>query len=113
MAVFADMFIKGYTDLYIIRIEALMVQRYTDEIPKNIAVFDAAAIEDKFVIMDDNVMSHRAQLVDNFLFDEKIIRMDSDMNPIEHVWKLRGRRVTGSLLPPKTHQQLENSVLKD
>lgn len=97
MAVFADMFIKGYTGLYIIRYEALMAQGYRDEIPKHIGVLDAAAIEDEFVIMDDNVMPHRAQLVDNLLFDEKIITMDSYTNPIEHVWNLRGRSVSGYL----------------
>ncbi|GFV54631.1 hypothetical protein TNCV_3578841 [Trichonephila clavipes] len=41
--------------------------------------------------MDDNCKPHRANLVEDFLFEERIVRMECpectpDMKPIEHVW---------------------------
>ncbi|GBN26927.1 Transposable element Tcb2 transposase [Araneus ventricosus] len=88
--VWAGVSINGRNDLYIISNEALTAQRYSDEILGSIVVPCAAAIEDESILMDDNTRPQRARLVDNFLFDEGILRMDwpaysPDMNPIEHV----------------------------
>ncbi|GBN35036.1 hypothetical protein AVEN_129147-1 [Araneus ventricosus] len=69
---------------------ALTAQRYRDDILRPIVVPYAAAIGDESILMEDNARPHRAELVDNFLFDEGIFRMDwpaysPDLNPIEHV----------------------------
>ncbi|GFW31472.1 transposable element Tcb2 transposase [Trichonephila clavipes] len=55
----------------------------------------AAAIGDDFILMDDNYRPHRAILVEDFLFEEGIVRMEwsacsPDMNTIEHVWDALG-----------------------
>ncbi|GFV65700.1 transposable element Tcb2 transposase [Trichonephila clavipes] len=63
-------------------------------------------IGDDFIIMDDNCRPHRANLVEDFLFEEGIVRMEwpaysPDMNPIEHVCNALERRVAGRQPPHK------------
>ncbi|GFW30110.1 transposable element Tcb2 transposase [Trichonephila clavipes] len=79
--------IDGRTDLYIIRDGPLTARRYSDEIFRPIVVPYAAAIGDDFILMDDNCRPHRANLVEDFLFEEGIVRMgwpacSPDRNPI-------------------------------
>ncbi|GFT81166.1 hypothetical protein TNCV_3882701 [Trichonephila clavipes] len=55
--------------------------------------------------MDDNARPLRANIVDECLQSEDIIRMDwpaysPDLNPIEHVWNMLGRRIAARNLPP-------------
>ncbi|GFS47144.1 transposable element Tcb2 transposase [Trichonephila clavipes] len=61
------------TDLYIIRDVPLTARRYRDEILRPIVVPYAAAIGDDFILMDDNCRPHRANLVEDFLFEEVIV----------------------------------------
>ncbi|GFW04632.1 transposable element Tcb1 transposase [Trichonephila clavipes] len=89
-----------------------------DEILRPIVVPYAAAIGDDFILMDDNCRPHRANLVEDFLFEEGIVRMEwpacsPDMNPIEHVWDALGRRVAGRQPPPQTLQELERALLEE
>ncbi|GFV04582.1 transposable element Tcb2 transposase [Trichonephila clavipes] len=88
--VYGGISIDGRTDLYIIRDGPLSARRYRDEIIRPIVVPYAAAIGDDFILMDDNSRPHRANLVEDSLFEEGIVRMElpacsPDMNPIEHV----------------------------
>ncbi|GFT89927.1 transposable element Tcb2 transposase [Trichonephila clavipes] len=116
--VYGGISIDGRTDLYIIRDGPLTARRYRDEILRPIVVPYAAAIGDDFILMDDNCSSHRANLVEGFLFEEGIVRMEwlacsPDMNPIEDVWNALGRRVAGRQPPPQTLQELERALLEE
>ncbi|GFT04164.1 transposable element Tcb2 transposase [Trichonephila clavipes] len=110
--------IDGRTDLYNIRDGPLIARLYGDEILRPIVVPYAAAIGDDFILMDDNYRPHRANLVEDFLFEEGIVRMEwpacsPDMNPIEHVWDALRRRVAGRQPPPQTLQELERALLEE
>ncbi|GFV57172.1 transposable element Tcb2 transposase [Trichonephila clavipes] len=118
LLVYGGISIDGRTDLYIIRDGPLTSRRYSDEILRPIVVPYAAAIGDDFTLMDDNCMPHHANLVEDFLFEEGIVRMkwpasSPDMNPKEHVWDALGRRVAGHQPPPQTFQELERALLEE
>ncbi|GFT98144.1 transposable element Tcb1 transposase [Trichonephila clavipes] len=105
-------------NLYIIRDGPLTARRYRNEILRPIVVPYAAAIGEDFILMDDNCRPHCANLVEDFLFEEGIVRMEwpassPGMNPIEHVWDALGRRVAGHQLPPQTLQELERALLEE
>ncbi|GFT24915.1 transposable element Tcb1 transposase [Trichonephila clavipes] len=116
--VYGGIFIEGRTDLYIIRDGSLTARRCRDKILRPTVVPYAAAIGDDFILMDDNCRPHRANLVEDFLFEEGIVRMEwpacsPDINPIEHVWDALGRRITGRQPPPQTLQELERALLEE
>ncbi|GFV61396.1 transposable element Tcb1 transposase [Trichonephila clavipes] len=63
------------------------------------------AMVDKFLFMDDNAHPPRANIVDECLQSEDITRMDwpaysRDLNPIEYVWDMLGRRIAARQPPP-------------
>ncbi|GFT25360.1 transposable element Tcb2 transposase [Trichonephila clavipes] len=116
--VYGGISIDGRTDLYIIRDGPLTARRYREEILRPIVVPYAAAIGDDFILMDDNCRPHRANLVEDFLFEEGIVRMEwpacsPDMNPINHVWDALAKRVAGRQPPPQTLQEVERALLEE
>ncbi|GFV19588.1 transposable element Tcb2 transposase [Trichonephila clavipes] len=116
--VYGGISIDGRTVPYIIRDGPLTARRYREEILRPIVVPYAAAIGDDFILMDENCRLHRANLVEDFLFEEGIVRMEwpacsPDMNPIEHVWDALRRRVAGHQPPPQTLQELERALLEE
>ncbi|GFX61747.1 transposable element Tcb2 transposase [Trichonephila clavipes] len=73
--VYGGISIEGRTDLYIIRTGPLTARRCRDEILRPTVDPYAAAIGDDFILMDDNCRPHRANLVEDFLFEKGIVRM--------------------------------------
>ncbi|GFX42852.1 transposable element Tcb1 transposase [Trichonephila clavipes] len=69
----------------------------------------------EFLFMDDNVRPHRANIVDECLQSEDITRMDwpafsPDLNLIEHVRDMRGRRIAACQPPPACLPELRRAL---
>ncbi|GFU96262.1 transposable element Tcb1 transposase [Trichonephila clavipes] len=69
----------------------------------------------EFLFMDDNARPHRANIVDECLQSEDIIRMDwpvysLDLNPTEHVWDMLGRQITTRQPPPTCLPELRRAL---
>ncbi|GFS94650.1 transposable element Tc3 transposase [Trichonephila clavipes] len=69
----------------------------------------------EFLFMDDNARPHHANIVDECLQSEDITRMDwpaysSDLNPIEHVWDMLGRRIVARQFPPACLPELRRAL---
>ncbi|GBL96397.1 hypothetical protein AVEN_43715-1 [Araneus ventricosus] len=77
---------------------------YRDDILDAYVCPYAGAIGDDFLLQDDNAKLHRARIVDDYLQQETIQRMEwparsPNLNPIEHVWDALGRCIA-ALNPP-------------
>ncbi|GFX32611.1 transposable element Tc3 transposase [Trichonephila clavipes] len=72
----------------------------------------------EFLFMDDNARPHRANIVDECLQSEDITRMDwaaylLDLNPIEHVWDMLGRRIAARQPPPTCLPEFRRALLDE
>ncbi|GBL82790.1 hypothetical protein AVEN_106325-1 [Araneus ventricosus] len=71
------------------------------------------------IFMDDDARPHRARLVRCYLESETIPHMawparSPDLNPIEHVWDMLGKRIADlSSVPPNTLHELQQTLLQE
>ena len=68
--------------------------------------------------MDDNSRPHRAHVVNDFLQDNDIARLEwracsPDMNPIEHAWNIFKRAVYERLDPPTTLRDIRRIAVEE
>ncbi|GFU76415.1 transposable element Tcb2 transposase, partial [Trichonephila clavipes] len=95
--VWAGISLGGHTDLHVFHGGTVTGLRYRDETLDPYVRPYAAAIGNDFILMDDNARPHRARIVEEYLEDHGLERMEwparsPDLNPIEHLLGLSWQR---------------------
>ncbi|GFY22499.1 transposable element Tcb1 transposase [Trichonephila clavipes] len=72
----------------------------------------------EFLFLDDNARPHCANIVDECLQSEDITRMDwsaysPDLNPIQHVWDMLGRRIAARQPTPTSLLDFRRALLNE
>jgi transposase len=68
--------------------------------------------------MDDNARPHRSRVVTAYLQSEAVTSvpwpaMSLDLNPIEHIWDMLGRRIRAREPPVQNIRQLEAALHRE
>jgi transposase len=80
--------------------------------------FDNHPLATRPVYMDDNARAHRSRAVTAYLQSEAVTSMtwpamSPDLNPIEHIWDMLGRRIQAREPPVQNIRQLEAALHRE
>ena len=95
----------------------LNAQWYVDEILRSVVVPFLGRMSQEAILQDDNARPQRGRVVDEFIRQFNIQRLDwsansPDLNLIEHIWDELGRRVYRHN-PPQTLVQLRQRLIQE
>ena len=91
---------------------------YIDEILQPVVVPYIQTMEPGALLQDDNARPHRARIVDAYLQQQHITRINwpacsPDLSPIEHVWDQLGRAVQARLNVNSTRADLRRFLVEE
>jgi transposase len=80
--------------------------------------FDNHPLATRLVYMDNNARPHRSRAVTAYLQSEAVTSvpwpsMSPDLNPIEHIWDMLGRRIQAREPPVQNIRQLEAALHRE
>lgn len=105
------------TDLVVIQNGTVTAERYILEILEQHVVPFAPYIGENFLLMQDNARPHVAQIVRNYLEEVQINTMEwpansPDLNPIENLWDILGRRLRATPIQPNNLQEVGERLIQ-
>jgi transposase len=110
--------IEARTELVVVNGGAMTADRYIRDIIEPHVVPFAPLIGDDFMLMHDNARPHVARIVNEYLDEVELNRLvwppkSPDLNPIEHVWDMVGRRVRSRIPAPANLRELSVAVVQE
>ncbi|GFU33002.1 transposable element Tcb1 transposase [Trichonephila clavipes] len=113
--VWGGIILGSRTDLHVQSV-TMTVHIYRDVILEQYVRLFRGAMGAEFLFMDDNARPHHRNIVDECLHLEDTTRMDwpaysPDLNPIEHVWDMLGRRIAARQSSPTVYRNFGGHCL--
>jgi transposase len=94
--------------------------QYIRDVLQPVAVphFDNHPLATRPVYMDDNARPYRSRTVTTYIQSEAVTSvpwpaMNPDLNPIEHIWDMLGRRIQAREPPVQNIRQLEAAMHRE
>lgn len=115
--VWGGIWYNGRTELVIQPPPGVTAIRYIDEVLRPHILPVGRRIGRNFVFMHDNARPHTAIITRQFLREHRITvlphpPMSPDLNPIEHIWDLMGRRLRDLERPPTNLHELSELLVR-